>query len=75
MVDIVQNEKKKKKKRCPMCNKKIKLTDMECRCGNIYCMEHRLPELHNCCFNYKKEGKEMLNKNNPQIIKEKILKI
>ena len=43
MVDIVQTEKKQKKKRCPICNKKIKLTDMECRCGNIYCMEHRLP--------------------------------
>lgn len=34
------------------CNKKLKLTDMECRCKNKYCLKHRLPETHNCQFNH-----------------------
>ena len=75
MVDQVITEKKPKKKRCPICKKKLKLTDMECRCGNIYCIEHRLPEAHNCTFDYQKFGKDILDKNNPIILNDKVIKI
>ena len=42
--------KKKKKNRCALkgCKKKLKLTNMICRCKYIYCDKHRLPESHNC---------------------------
>ena len=43
------------KKKCSMkgCNKKLKLTDLPCRCKYIYCIKHRLPETHNCTWNPK----------------------
>lgn len=41
---------KKKKSRCSFdgCKKKLKLTNLECRCKNRFCNKHRLPECHNC---------------------------
>ena len=48
-------EKKCKKKRCSHngCRKKLKLTDMSCRCHKRYCAKHRLPESHICSWNPK----------------------
>ena len=40
------------------CNKKLSMTDLitcKCKCGNIYCLLHRLAEAHNCTYNYKKD--------------------
>lgn len=57
------------------CCKKLKITDLKCRCGNKYCYIHRLPENHNCCFNFKLEQKEkhglteQMKCINPKIIK------
>ena len=47
--------KKTKKPRCnhPECKKKLKLTDMPCRCKLSFCSKHRLPEQHNCRYNFK----------------------
>ncbi len=36
----------------PNCRKKLKLTDMECRCGKTFCSAHRLPETHECTFDH-----------------------
>jgi len=46
-------KKKSKKNRCFLdgCGKKLKLTDMACRCQNRYCQKHRLPESHTCSWN------------------------
>lgn len=68
---------KKPKKRCnhPECSKKIKLTDVECRCKNIYCIKHRLPENHNCNFDYKLLEKEILRKSLNKVVADKINKI
>ena len=41
-------EKKKKKMRCPICNKKIALMPYTCKCGGNFCVSHIQPELHNC---------------------------
>ena len=46
---------KKKKKRCPVCNKKLGLFDYTCRCGNNYCIKHRMPEDHKCSFGFQDE--------------------
>jgi hypothetical protein len=35
------------------CLKRLKLTDLKCRCGNVYCYIHRLPETHNCSYDFK----------------------
>ena len=57
--------KKNKKKRCPFknCKKKLQLTNMPCRCGIIYCNGHRLPEQHDCNYNYKEGREDILIKN------------
>ena len=68
---------KKVKKRCSFegCNKKLKLTDFECRCELIFCPNHRLPENHICKFDFRSEGCKILEKNLPKIVCSKILKI
>jgi predicted nucleic acid binding AN1-type Zn finger protein len=37
-------------KRChhELCKKKLSITDLECKCNKRFCMNHRLPESHNC---------------------------
>jgi len=62
-----QNNKKKKnknKKRCAHlnCNKKLKITDMNCKCHKIFCSLHRLPEMHNCSWNHKSNAEMNLYK-------------
>ena len=66
--------------RCLLCKKKLALyNQFKCKCANIYCTTHRLPELHECEYIKSDEYKELmkleLSKNNPQIIGNKINKI
>ena len=46
---------KRKKNRCTFegCKKKLKLTDMACKCKQRYCQKHRLPESHSCSWDPK----------------------
>lgn len=37
------------------CNKKIRITDIECKCKLIFCKLHRLPEYHNCSYNFNSD--------------------
>ena len=41
------------------CVKRLKITDMKCRCGKTYCSLHRLPENHKCEFDYKLKQDEI----------------
>ena len=39
------------------CKKKLSITQLiacKCKCSNQYCILHRLPEQHNCNYNFKK---------------------
>jgi len=54
------------------CNKKLKLTDIKCRCGFKFCAIHRYSDKHNCTFNYKDMAKNQLIKQNPVINFQKI---
>ena len=69
--------KSKSKKRCsfPDCNKKLKMTDVTCRCEHTYCGIHRLPENHQCQFDYILMGKGQLNKILPKVVSSKVEKI
>ncbi|XP_069118394.1 AN1-type zinc finger protein 3-like isoform X1 [Argopecten irradians] len=52
--------KQKNKKRCFQCNAKLELAQRQigrCRCELIFCSLHRLPELHNCEFDHKEDGR------------------
>ncbi|KAL5553431.1 hypothetical protein UlMin_040832 [Ulmus minor] len=63
------------KKRCNSCNKKVGLTGFSCRCGNLFCGLHRLPEAHGCGFDYKRAGRDVLAKQNPTCKGDKLDKI
>lgn len=76
-----KEEKKNKKKRCQYshsttsCKKILALHQhMNCKCGKMYCDVHRLPETHNCSYDYK-EDKTALIAANPKIIADKVVKI
>lgn len=60
---------------CYICNKNIDLLNFKCKCEKNFCIKHYLPEKHKCKFDYRKENKKKLEKNNPIIINEKISKI
>ena len=47
------------KEKCTICKKKLKLTDMKCRCGKKFCPKHRLPEQHKCSYNFKAEDQNL----------------
>lgn len=60
-------EEQKDKTKCWACAKKCGLTGFECRCGYVFCSKHRYAEDHNCDFDHKGRGREILAKNNPNI--------
>jgi len=46
------------------CKKKLTLTDFKCKCNKKFCPKHRLPEQHNCNFDFKKYNKDEFIKKN-----------
>lgn len=56
-------KKKSKVNRCEMCNKKIGLCGIKCRCEKIFCGSCITSSVHNCTFNYKEEHQNELKKN------------
>lgn len=68
--------KKKAAKRCFVCAKKTGLaTSYICRCGNNFCATHRYAESHECTFDYKTEGRKLLEQSNPVVSAPKLPKI
>ena len=61
--------------RCAKCNKKLKLTDIKCRCDKYFCAANRYSDLHDGPVDYKKHGKKILEKQNPLIAADKIDKL
>ena len=48
------------------CKKKIKLVEQmigKCRCNNIYCVFHRMPECHDCSFNFTLDKEIFIQEN------------
>jgi len=70
-----QQPPQKHKNRCYKCKKKIGLTGFKCRCGYIFCSEHRYSDKHECTFDYKLAGRENIAKANPKVVASKINKI
>lgn len=58
------SSKRKKKCRCCVCKKKIPsiLVEMHtCRCGKLVCGQHKSESLHDCTFDWKSHGKDILS--------------
>ena len=57
------------------CNRKLKLTDYACKCEKIFCKIHRLPEDHNCVYDYKENNNKQKKIEAMKCILDKIEKI
>ncbi|XP_065882649.1 AN1-type zinc finger protein 4-like [Dysidea avara] len=65
-----------KKRRCTMCGKKTRIAaTYTCRCGSTFCALHRYAEEHNCSYDYKTEGRNLLTQTNPVVTAPKLPKI
>jgi predicted nucleic acid binding AN1-type Zn finger protein len=56
------------------CGRKLKLLDLDCRCGERFCMEHRMPETHECTFDFRAAADSVLGKQLIKVVGEKITK-
>ena len=68
-------EPKKKKKRCPVCNKKMGLMPFECKCEKIFCILHKDPESHACEYDFKGKSRERLGEQLVKIVADKVTAI
>ncbi|XP_057953593.1 zinc finger A20 and AN1 domain-containing stress-associated protein 8 isoform X2 [Malania oleifera] len=62
-------------KRCSMCKKRVGLTGFNCRCGHLFCAQHRYSDKHDCSFDYRSAGQDAIAKANPVVKAEKLDKI
>ena len=69
------NNETTKKNRCMVCNKKLGLLGIKCKCDKYFCSEHRYSDRHDCTYDYKKSTQELLIKTNPVINPSKINKL
>ena len=62
-------------KKCFSCTKKVGSLGYKCKCGLTYCRNHRLPEDHECDYDFKQDAIKKLTKENPTVIASKLAKI
>jgi predicted nucleic acid binding AN1-type Zn finger protein len=63
------------KNKCFNCKKSLKLINYTCKCNYTFCQKCRLPESHNCTYDFKLKGKEYLKENLIKVEAKKIIKI
>jgi curli biogenesis system outer membrane secretion channel CsgG len=61
--------------RCNKCRKKVGLTGFKCKCGLLFCGQHRYAEAHDCGFDYKTTQREKLAAANPLVQAAKVERI
>ncbi len=61
--------------KCFICNKKLKITAINCKCKNFFCKNHFNERDHNCTFNYKLRQKDILEQCMPIIEGKKVQNI
>lgn len=67
--------KRREVNRCSGCLKKVGLMGFRCRCGEMFCSEHRYSDRHDCSYDYKAAGREAIARENPVVRAAKILKV
>ncbi|KAI8027129.1 Zinc finger A20 and AN1 domain-containing stress-associated protein 5 [Camellia lanceoleosa] len=66
---------KREVNRCSGCRRKVGLTGFWCRCGELFCGEHRYSDRHDCSFDYKTAGREAIARENPVVKAAKIVRV
>ncbi|XP_042442616.1 zinc finger A20 and AN1 domain-containing stress-associated protein 11-like [Zingiber officinale] len=65
----------KEVKRCLVCSRRVGLTGFRCRCGELFCGEHRYSDRHDCSFDYKAAARDAIARANPVVRAAKIARI
>uniref|UniRef100_A0A7N0ZX67 AN1-type domain-containing protein n=1 Tax=Kalanchoe fedtschenkoi TaxID=63787 RepID=A0A7N0ZX67_KALFE len=73
--DLLGIKKKQEVNRCSGCRRKVGLIGFRCRCGDVFCWEHRYSDRHDCGFDYKASGRAAIARENPVVRPAKILKV
>jgi AN1-like Zinc finger len=60
--------------RCFRCHKRVGLIGFRCRCGDLFCGDHRYSDKHDCSFDYKAAGREEISRENPVVRAAKIVR-
>ncbi|XP_052170527.1 zinc finger A20 and AN1 domain-containing stress-associated protein 5 [Diospyros lotus] len=66
---------KKEVNRCSGCRRKVGLTGFRCRCGDLFCADHRYSDRHDCSYDYKAAGREAIARENPVVKAAKIVRV
>ncbi|KAK4397067.1 Zinc finger A20 and AN1 domain-containing stress-associated protein 5 [Sesamum angolense] len=66
---------KREVNRCSGCRRKVGLSGFRCRCGELFCADHRYSDRHDCSYDYKTAGREAIARENPVVKAAKIVKI
>ena len=67
---------KPKKPRCFHCKGKLGPVKFECKCSTKkLCIKCRLPESHNCQYDFKTESKEFLENKLVKVTHDKVVRI
>ena len=66
---------KREVNRCSGCRRRVGLTGLRCRCGELFCADHRYSDRHDCSYDYKTAGREAIARENPVVKAAKIVKI
>lgn len=61
--------------RCSGCHRKVGLTGFRCRCGELFCAEHRYSDRHDCSYDYKSVGRQAIARENPVVKAAKIVRV
>jgi len=61
--------------KCSKCSKKVGMFGFKCKCDSTFCKTHRLPEVHDCEFDFKQVGIAKLKKENAAVVAPKLEKI
>lgn len=66
---------RKEVNRCSGCKRKVGLTGFRCRCGELFCWEHRYSDRHDCSYDYKSAGRDAIARENPVVKAAKIVRV
>lgn len=77
--EVVKEEKKEEpvidSSKCKTCTRKLGMHGFKCRCDAYFCKLHRLPEEHECDFDFKSLEREKLKAANPVVAASRVAQI
>ncbi|CAL9167481.1 unnamed protein product [Musa hybrid cultivar] len=65
----------RKVNRCLSCRKRVGFTGFRCRCGELFCGEHRYSDRHDCGYDYKAAARVAIARANPVVRAAKIVRV